>query len=145
MQFSVIWIVRRSESDRRLPRDRSFPQLAKRSASSRCASDVGGREFQCCLEFRDRVIFLSLGIEHATELEMNAGVIWAFGRQLAQQGLGIAEAARLHVNIGEADGSFGGVRIERQHLLVLRFRGGEFFSPLVQQVRQRDEVRDLWA
>ena len=61
---------------------------------------------------------------------MNAGVIRAFRGQPAQQRLGIAEAAGLHIDVGEADAAsvlWVEVRIERQDLFVLCFGVRKFF------------------
>ena len=70
---------------------------------------VGRGEFQRSLEFRHSVVFLSLRSKDAPQLEMNVGVIGALGGQSAQQGFCFAQAAGLHVQVGEADRGFRGL------------------------------------
>ena len=71
---------------------------------------------------------------------MNGGVIRAFGGEPAQQGLGVAQTAGLHVDVGEADRGFGalrinGVGIKCQNLFVFRFGVRKFLLPFMQQTR----------
>ena len=64
---------------------------------------------------------------------MEAGVIGAIGGEAAEKRLGISEATGLHINVGEADGGIGGVRIERDDFLIFDFGGGEIFLAFVEQ------------
>ncbi len=94
---------------------------------------VTGRKFHASLDLRNGVVFLPLRREYAPQLEMNAGVIGPFSGQPAQQWLGIAQPARLHINVGEADRGVRRVGVKRQRLFVLRLSVGKFFSLLMQQ------------
>src|SRR5437764_12896427 len=103
MKFGIVG-PRRDQCAIDLCRVIKFAGLREQVSKIALRFDISRRELESGLQFGNRLIFLALGCEYASKLQMESRILWTCGGELAQERLCLGRPSCLHVDIDEAHG-----------------------------------------